>query len=238
MLTLLTILFLAFLFIIGLITTIFNFPTNKFHSLIQSISLKSQPLQERTITTPSSSSTTTTSMVDQKKAKSFNNYNKVELRGIFATFDKNNDGYITKQELKLSLKNIGILMDDKDIVDMVEKVDTNKDGLIDLDEFYELCHTFLGIDGVEQEGEMNEEEVANRERDLKEAFDVFDHDKDGLISEEELSKILSSLGMKEGKKLDHCKEMIKKVDVDGDGMVNFDEFKKMMKACGTLVPFS
>ncbi|XP_006345220.1 calmodulin-like protein 3 [Solanum tuberosum] len=237
MLTLLTILFLAILFIIGLITTIFNFPTDKFHSLIQSISLKSQPLQEKTIITPSSSSATT-SMADQKKVKSFNNYNKVELRGIFSTFDKNNDGYITKQELKLSLKNIGIFMEDKDIVDMVEKVDSNKDGLIDLDEFYELCHTFLGIEGVEQEGEMNEEEVANREQGLKEAFDVFDHDKDGLISEEELSKILSSLGMKEGKKLDHCKEMIKKVDVDGDGMVNFDEFKKMMKACGTLVPFS
>ncbi|KAL3323058.1 hypothetical protein AABB24_040254 [Solanum stoloniferum] len=237
MLTLLTILFLAILFIIGLITTLLNFPTNKFHSLIQSISLKSQPLQEKTIITPSSSSKTT-SMADQKKVKSFNNYNKVELRGIFSTFDKNNDGYITKQELKLSLKNIGIFMEDKDIVDMVEKVDSNKDGLIDLDEFYELCHTFLGMEGVEQEGEMNEEEVANREQGLKEAFDVFDYDKDGLISEEELSKILSSLGMKEGKKLDHCKEMIKKVDVDGDGMVNFDEFKKMMKACGTLVPFS
>ncbi|MCD7470715.1 hypothetical protein HAX54_010740 [Datura stramonium] len=233
MLTLLTILLLAILFIIGLITTLFNFPTNKFQTWIQSISLKSQPLQEKTIITPSPS----TSMADQKKVKSFNNYNKVELKGIFATFDKNNDGYITKQELKLSLKNIGIFMEDTDIVEMVEKVDSNKDGLIDLDEFYELCHTFLGIEEV-NEGEMNQEEVASREKDLKDAFDVFDHDKDGLISEEELSKILSSLGLKEGGKLDHCKEMIKKVDVDGDGMVNFDEFKKMMKACGTLSPFS
>ncbi|XP_060210069.1 calmodulin-like protein 3 [Lycium barbarum] len=233
MLALLTILFLAILFIIGLITTLFNFPTNKLQSWIKSISLKSPPLPEKTIITSSSSSIA----MDEKKVESSNNYNKVELKSIFATFDKNNDGYITKQELKLSLKNIGILMEDKDIVDMVEKVDSNKDGLIDLDEFYELCHTFLGIKEV-NEGEMNPEEVAKREKDLKEAFDVFDHDKDGLISEEELSKILSSLGMKEGMKLDYCKEMIKKVDVDGDGMVNFEEFKKMMKACGTLVPFS
>ncbi|KAK4343307.1 hypothetical protein RND71_036401 [Anisodus tanguticus] len=174
--------------------------------------------------------------MDEKKVKSSNNYNKVALRSIFSTFDKNNDGYITKQELKLSLKNIGIVMEDIDIVDMVEKVDSNKDGLIDLDEFYELCHTSLGIEEV-NEGVMNQEEVAKREKDLKEAFDVFDHDKDGLITQEELSKILSSLGMKEGKKLDHCKEMIKKVDVDGDGMVNFEEFKKM-NAWGTLIPFS
>ncbi|PHU08295.1 Calmodulin-like protein 5 [Capsicum chinense] len=234
MFTLLTILFLAFLFIIGLITTFFNFPTNKFQSLIQKISLKSPSLQEKTIITPSPSIT----MVDKKVMNRSNNYNKVELRSIFATFDKNNDGYITKQELKLSLKNIGIFMEDKDIVEMVEKVDSNKDGLIDLDEFCDLCHTYLGIEEVSNESEMNEEEVANREKDLKDAFDVFDHDKDGLISKEELSKILSTLGMKEGKKLDYCKEMIKKVDVDGDGMVNFDEFKKMMKACGTLIPFS
>ena len=70
--------------------------------------------------------------------------------------------------------------------------------------------------------------------DLKEAFDVFDGDRDGLITVEELGMILSSLGLKEGKKLEACKEMIKKVDLDGDGMVNFDEFKRMMKAGGSL----
>ncbi|XP_075076234.1 calmodulin-like protein 3 [Nicotiana tabacum] len=238
--TLLSILFLAILFIIGLITTILNFPKEKFKTWLQSISQKSPPLHEKSISTTCSTSRT----MDEKKVKnssikstSSNNYNKLELRSIFATFDKNNDGYITKQELKLSLKNIGIFMEDKDIVDMVDKVDSNKDGLIDLDEFYQLCHTFLGIEAV-NEGEMNEEEESNREKDLKDAFDVFDYDKDGLISAEELSKILSSLGLRQGKKLDYCKEMIRKVDVDGDGMVNFDEFKKMIKGCGTLVPIS
>ncbi|XP_009617565.1 calmodulin-like protein 3 [Nicotiana tabacum] len=238
--TVLSILFLAILFIIGLIITLLNFPKEKFQTWIQSISLKSPPLHEKSISTTCSTSRS----MDEKKMKnssikstSSNNY-KLELRSIFATFDKNNDGYITKQELKLSLKNIGIFIEDKDIVDMVEKVDSNNDGLIDLDEFYQLCHTFLGTETV-NEGEMNEEEEeANREKDLKDAFDVFDYDKDGLISEEELSKILSSLGLRQGKKLDYCKEMIRKVDVDGDGMVNFDEFKKMIKGCGTLVPIS
>ncbi|XP_004242760.2 calmodulin-like protein 3 [Solanum lycopersicum] len=215
-----SLLFLAFLFILGLITTLFNFPTKKFQSWIFSLSVKPQTL------TPTTPFVSKDSIFVEKKSS------KVELSGVFATFDKNNDGYITKQELKQSLKNIGIFMEDGDILEMVEKVDFNKDGLIDIDEFYELCHSFLGIEKVVSE----EEEGGVEEGDLKDAFDVFDYDKDGLISEEELSKVLSSLGLNQGKRLDDCKEMIRNVDVDGDGMVNFDEFKKMMRNGGRLIP--
>ncbi|KAL0345276.1 UNVERIFIED_CONTAM: Calmodulin-like protein 2 [Sesamum radiatum] len=80
---------------------------------------------------------------------------------------------------------------------------------------------------------------AGGDGDLKEAFDVFDGNKDGLITVEELGLVLSSLGFTEGKKLEDCKEMIRKVDMDGDGMVNFDEFKKMMRAgLGRIIPVS
>ncbi|XP_060172041.1 calmodulin-like protein 3 [Lycium barbarum] len=226
-----SILFLALLFILGLITTLFKFPTKKIQSWIYSLSIKNSNFSNKKDSI----------LVEQKSmtrsSSCSNSHSKIELKGIFATFDKNSDGYITKQELKQSLKNIGIYMEDQDIVEMVDKVDSNKDGLIDLDEFYELCHTFLGIEEVVSEG-VNQEEEENRERDLKDAFDVFDYDKDGLISEEELSKVLSSLGLNQGRKLDECKEMIRKVDVDGDGMVNFDEFKKMMRANGRLIPIS
>ncbi|KAK6126898.1 hypothetical protein DH2020_014365 [Rehmannia glutinosa] len=147
-----------------------------------------------------------------------------ELKSVFATFDKNSDGYITKQELRESLKNMGISAAEKDVVDMVEKVDSNGDGLIDFDEFCELFNS-------------NKEEQGDDE--LKEAFDVFDGNKDGLITVDELGLVLSSLGFTEGNKIEDCKEMIRKVDMDGDGMVNFDEFKMMMKAgLGRLIPVS
>lgn len=150
-----------------------------------------------------------------------------QLRGVFAVFDKNNDGYITKQELRESLMNIGISAGERDVADMVEKVDFNGDGLIDFDEF---CELFSGKREKEEEG---------GDGDLKEAFDVFDENKDGLITVEELGLVLSSLGFTQGKMVEDCKEMIRKVDVDGDGMVNFDEFKTMMKSgFGRLIPVS
>ncbi|KAJ6381104.1 hypothetical protein OIU77_029906 [Salix suchowensis] len=158
---------------------------------------------------------------------------KAELKSVFATFDKNGDGFITKQELRESFKNIRIFMTEKEVEEMVVKVDANGDGLVDFEEFCILCKAT----GVRDQGGDDEREgqVAGQdggEGDLKEAFDVFDKDKDGLISVEELGLMLCSLGLKEGGRVQDCEEMIRKVDMDGDGMVNFDEFKKMMMRGG------
>ena len=157
-------------------------------------------------------------------AESGSQKKKEELRKVFSTFDKNGDGFITKQELRESLRNIGIFMADKEVDDIVVKYDSNSDGLIDFEEFCLLTSECVGGDHHEKEGGV----MGNEEVDLKEAFDVFDKDNDGLISVEELALVLTSLGLREGRKIEECKEMIKKVDMDGDGMVNFNEFKRMM----------
>ncbi|KAI5320639.1 PREDICTED: calmodulin [Prunus dulcis] len=217
---LITILLLAVLFIAGLINIVFYLPTNKFLAWFQSL------LQ-------ANSSTAATPVAPPTKSKdiiSSNRAEDAELKQVFATFDKNSDGFITKQELKESLKNIRIFMSDAEVEEMVKKVDANGDGLIEFDEFRMLCESMhrrdQGVGGEDGNGLSREEEA---EEELKEAFDVFDKDKDGLISVEELGVVLCSLGLREGNKVEDCKEMVKKVDRDGDGMVNFDEFKRMMK---------
>ncbi|KAL7093477.1 hypothetical protein ACP275_11G042700 [Erythranthe tilingii] len=146
-----------------------------------------------------------------------------DLRGVFATFDKNNDGYITKHELTESLKKIGIEAGESDVADMVQRVDSNGDGLIDFDEFCVLFDSFKDDD---EQGQVK----VHEDGDLREAFDVFDENRDGLISVEELGLVLSSMGFNQGNRIDDCKEMIRRVDVDGDGMVDFDEFRNMMKS--------
>lgn len=55
---------------------------------------------------------------------------------------------------------------------------------------------------------------------------MFDMDKNGSISAEELLTVLQSLG--EDCNLAECQKMISGVDCDGDGMINFEEFKIMM----------
>ncbi|KAK4431759.1 Calmodulin-like protein 3 [Sesamum alatum] len=221
------ILLYSILFIFGLICTFSTIPPTKKLLALCLKSFNYRPKNPSQDSTKISSNNATTSSASSRN----------ELRGVFATFDKNNDGYITREELRESLKNIGISAGERDVADMVEKVDSNGDGLIDFDEF---CELFDSISGGYEEGRRGEaEEGGGGDGDLKEAFDVFDGNKDGLITVEELGLVLSSLGFTEGKKMEDCKEMIRKVDMDGDGMVNFDEFKKMMRAgLGRIIPVS
>ncbi|PAN25556.1 hypothetical protein PAHAL_4G310400 [Panicum hallii] len=170
-----------------------------------------------------------------------------DLGIVFSTFDHDGDGFITAVELEESLRRLGIAVSTDEAAAMVARVDANSDGLIDIHEFRELYDSIpkkrkhqhpaaaLGAarevpveDAEEEEAEEEEEE----ERDLREAFDVFDGNKDGLISAEELGTVLGSLGLRRAgagrPAVAECRDMIRLVDSDGDGMVSFEEFKRMM----------
>lgn len=157
---------------------------------------------------------------------------KAELERVFAAFDKDGDGVLSEQELRESLHNIGIFMTDKHVKEVMEKLDANGDGSVDIKEFCEMFKASQEGAGGKHGVETRTED--EREVEMKEAFDVFDKNGDGLISVEELGKILLGFGLKEGEKMEDCREMIRRVDMDGDGMVNFDEFRRMMKSGGKL----
>ncbi|XP_011626137.1 calmodulin-like protein 3 [Amborella trichopoda] len=147
-----------------------------------------------------------------------NTLESAELKRVFQMFDRNGDGRITKKELSDSLENLGIYIPDKDLITMIEKIDANGDGCVDMDEFSSLYQSI-----------MNEKD---EEEDMREAFNVFDQNGDGFITVEELRSVLGSLGLKQGRTVDDCRRMIRKVDKDGDGMVDFKEFKQMMRGGG------
>lgn len=145
-----------------------------------------------------------------------------ELRRVFGMFDRNGDGKISRKELSESLEKLGIHIPEKELSVMIEKIDANGDGCLDVDEFGELYAAIM----------EDEERGVNEDEDMREAFNVFDQNGDGFITVDELRAVLSSLGLKQGRTIEECKQMIMKVDVDGDGRVNFDEFRQMMKGGG------
>nr|DAD29436.1 TPA_asm: hypothetical protein HUJ06_030904 [Nelumbo nucifera] len=64
--------------------------------------------------------------------------------------------------------------------------------------------------------------------DLREAFNVFDADRDGKISAEELLGVFSAIG-DDRCTLEDCRRMIRSVDTNGDGFVCFEDFSRMME---------
>ncbi|KAL6988245.1 hypothetical protein U1Q18_013993 [Sarracenia purpurea var. burkii] len=168
--------------------------------------------------------------------------NSLRLRRIFDVFDKNQDGYITIDELSQALHKLGLEVDLSELESMVKShIQLGNIGLRFED--FEALHrslneTFFGAedeDGLEEDDgeelsaeEEEEAKTCQEESDLSEAFKVFDEDGDGYISARELQDVLGKLGLPEGKEIDSVERMILSVDRNHDGLVDFFEFKEMM----------
>jgi hypothetical protein len=67
------------------------------------------------------------------------------------------------------------------------------------------------------------------ERELEEAFHVFDRGEDGFICAAELWAVMRRLGFREGARYEDCQRMIGVFDDDGDGRISLPEFRRMME---------
>ena len=56
----------------------------------------------------------------------------------FKSFDTNNDGHIKAAELRVALKNMGEEVTDEQLHDLIESIDLNRNGAIELDEYLQL----------------------------------------------------------------------------------------------------
>ncbi|KAK4755972.1 hypothetical protein SAY87_009729 [Trapa incisa] len=99
----------------------------------------------------------------------------------------------------------------------------------------------LGLMAIQKEDEgLKDEEVraeevlggirdmTERNRLLKEAFEIFDEDGNGFIEAEELKRVLECLGLDEGWDMGEIEKMVRAVDLNLDGKVDFVEFESMM----------
>merc|ERR1712002_344909 len=100
----------------------------------------------------------------------------------FDKFDTNGDGTISVEELSTVMESLGQRLKTKELKRMIAEVDANRNGKIDLEEFYILMGQKL--DNLDREAEINE------------AFKVFDKDGNGYISRTELKQVMKSMGEK------------------------------------------
>lgn len=133
---------------------------------------------------------------------------------MFRRFDEDGDGKVSPAELCSRMKSVGLELSLEDAADIVGSADFDGDGLLGLDEFARLM--------------SEEQEEEDREREMREAFGVYEMSGRGYITATSLRTALGRLGDSSG--IEDCKAMIRRFDLNGDGVISFDEFKAML-AC-------
>ncbi|XP_054785206.1 probable calcium-binding protein CML23 [Prosopis cineraria] len=158
-----------------------------------------------------------------------------QFKQVFKLIDANGDGKISASELshvlaclenaekkKKKKKKKKKELAEKEAEGIVKVLDFNGDGFVDLDEFMMVVMKEEEEDAEEEEGE------------LRDAFLIYDSDRNGLISAKELRRVMLSLGWRDCSVGD-CKKMIGAVDLNGDGFVDFHEFRSMMRSSSVTV---
>ena len=142
-----------------------------------------------------------------------------EYRKAFQTFDKDNSGGISKDEMREVMNSLGVNPSNEELEGMIKEVDLDENGLIGFEEFADLMHRKEKQD-KEQQNQLNDE--------VLDAFKTFDRDGSGLITRAELLHVMEILGSPLTQ--EEVNEMIQEADMDKDGCINYEEFVRMMTA--------
>ena len=134
-----------------------------------------------------------------------------DLKETFKMFDKDGGGTISADELQSVMKRLGTDVSKGDVTKLIKLVDVNTDGEIDFDEFLTMM-----------------KKMPDNEKELQDAFKVFDADGSGSTSKSELNKIMTKFGQTlSAAELDAVFNL---VDTDGSGDITFEEFKALMQS--------
>ncbi|XP_028754704.1 probable calcium-binding protein CML17 [Neltuma alba] len=155
--------------------------------------------------------------MSSKKAVNLDDEQIAELREIFRSFDRNNDGGLTQLELSSLLRSLGLKPSPEQLEGFMQKADTNNNGLVEFSEFVAL----VAPDLLPAKSPYTEEQ-------LKQLFSMFDRDGNGFITAAELAHSMAKLG--HALTAEELTGMIKEADSDGDGRISFQEFSQAISS--------
>ena len=146
--------------------------------------------------------------------RNFNDESVNDASNLYLQIDYNNDGSIDENEFVMHLKEIiektGEKIDESYLKKVFENIDIDKSGTVEYSEFVAA--------GVKKE-------LILKEENLKESFDFFDKNKNGLINLEDLRVVFMKF---KGFSQDEFNDIVNDVDVDENNEIDFEEYKNVM----------
>ena len=139
-----------------------------------------------------------------------------DASNVYLQIDCNNDGKIDEKEFVIQLKSIiektGEKIDENYLKKVFENIDIDKSGTVEYSEFVAASV---------------EKELILKEENLKESFDFFDKNKNGLINLEDLRVVFKKF---KGFSQEEFNSIVSDVDVDENNEIDFEEYKNVMKS--------
>lgn len=135
-----------------------------------------------------------------------------EIEKLFKLYDKNENNQIEIGELDQLFLKLNIQISKEGIKDIIKQFDTNKDGVLNFEEFKGIY--FLEVNKLKRIAE------------LEKKFKILDRDGNGLLSKEEIIKTYEILKFKTDDTFPQV--LFDRFDADKDGYLNYNEFVKSL----------
>jgi len=135
-----------------------------------------------------------------------------QYKEIFNYFDKDQSGGISREEFKDAFKRYSMIVDQKELMELIGQVDQDNDGDVEWDEFVSLMREDLGFILTDD--------------DIESAFAEADVDGDGFLQAEDIQAFMSILG--EEITLKDAEEMIETADQNHSNLLEYEEFRVMI----------
>jgi len=136
----------------------------------------------------------------------------IQLRKAFGMLDANGDGLLTLEELGQGMEAAG-LGSGPELEDIVRSMDVDGNGRVSYSEFIAAA--------IDRRSHLSEAVCRT-------AFQIFDINGDGVITEAELGQMLADKSVRDSVGREKVRQILAEVDKDGDGRIDFEEFMIMM----------
>lgn len=138
-----------------------------------------------------------------------------KYKKAFQLFDRNGDGKISMDELETVMKSVGNEPTKLELNLIMKDADTDRNGVITLDEF-------MAYMSRPPKGRCTEAE-------LKAQFHLFDKDNDGYITIKEMYSLVRELKIDEEFPEDLILQMFIEADENKDGKISYQEYIHAMR---------
>ncbi|XP_063429137.1 neo-calmodulin-like isoform X1 [Mytilus trossulus] len=147
-------------------------------------------------------------------ASSLGQAEKDEIRDMYDLYDTEKAGKLPQDDYATIVRGMGHNPSEKELQEMFQSTRPDRAGMVDYSDFLDAYAKHFNT-------------RKNEEREIRQAFRVFDRNEEGMIDANELKQIVTTRGERLSES--EAKSLIKEAEVDSQGKIDYEDLTKVIK---------